>query len=496
MYTLSESFASLTPAITPTVEAKLTQSIADFGVLMPVYVWKETCILLDGYDRDSIIKKLRKEGKTVDDPVIVYQSFATEAEATQFRVDLYRARKTSSDAARIIHAITTPEIMEPLRAAADKRKKSGKSNKTLGSGEPKGRVDAIIAEAVEASKPMVKRLRKVQAERPELLPQVAAGEMTVESAHQEAKKKADARRIKKLVAELPPIPPAKEGELLDTIHCCDVMDGFKKVATGTVDLIVTSPIYPLKAIEYHMKEAGFGRFKNYEEYLAWCNGWMIEGIRTLKWGGRFTINYADCNIPVDERTDNRVIYQCSTDFSNIMRTIADAVYLGRIIWYKQKGNGNRANNGAKITSPRLDSPYEYIDVWQKGSAGLKIDKALIDTTDEEHANLCMGHWYIPPQSKTAKGIHRCPYPMDVPMAVMKLFTTMNAVILDPFMGSGTTACSAKQTHRHFIGFELDPAYVAESIQRLAKITPGNITMNVRQYHRTDEAPEEPKKDGK
>ena len=63
--------------------------------------------------------------------------------------------------------------------------------------------------------------------------------------------------------------------------------------------------------------------------------------------------------------------------------------------------------------------------------------------------------------------HPAPFPVDLPGRCIRLFTYVDDVVLDPFMGSGTTAVAAVQNGRHFLGFETDPSYVALAEQRIA-----------------------------
>jgi hypothetical protein len=64
--------------------------------------------------------------------------------------------------------------------------------------------------------------------------------------------------------------------------------------------------------------------------------------------------------------------------------------------------------------------------------------------------------------------HPAPFPVDLPKRLLELYTYENDVVLDPFMGSGTTAVAAVRTGRHFIGFETDRSYVTRANKRIAE----------------------------
>jgi len=63
--------------------------------------------------------------------------------------------------------------------------------------------------------------------------------------------------------------------------------------------------------------------------------------------------------------------------------------------------------------------------------------------------------------------HSAVFPVDLPKWFIKLFTQPEDVVLDPFIGSGTTAVAALQLGRHFVGVELSPENVATSNERIS-----------------------------
>jgi site-specific DNA-methyltransferase (adenine-specific) len=75
-------------------------------------------------------------------------------------------------------------------------------------------------------------------------------------------------------------------------------------------------------------------------------------------------------------------------------------------------------------------------------------------------------WEIPPESATRVG-HPAPFPIELPSRLIELYTYTGDLVLDPFLGSGTTAVAAVQTGRHYVGYDLDPAYVDAAERRVA-----------------------------
>jgi site-specific DNA-methyltransferase (adenine-specific) len=74
-------------------------------------------------------------------------------------------------------------------------------------------------------------------------------------------------------------------------------------------------------------------------------------------------------------------------------------------------------------------------------------------------------WEIPTESAKRVG-HPAPFPVALPRRFIELFTFEGDVVLDPFMGSGSTAIAAVETGRHYVGYDLDPDYIAIAQERL------------------------------
>ncbi|MGH9078616.1 MAG: DNA-methyltransferase, partial [Acidimicrobiales bacterium] len=73
----------------------------------------------------------------------------------------------------------------------------------------------------------------------------------------------------------------------------------------------------------------------------------------------------------------------------------------------------------------------------------------------------------PSESATRVG-HPAPFPVELPRRLIELYTYRGDLVLDPFMGSGSTALAAIRTERHYVGFDTDEAYVALAERRIAE----------------------------
>jgi site-specific DNA-methyltransferase (adenine-specific) len=87
-------------------------------------------------------------------------------------------------------------------------------------------------------------------------------------------------------------------------------------------------------------------------------------------------------------------------------------------------------------------------------------------TTEDFLEATVDVWEIPAESATRVG-HPAPFPVELPRRLIELYTYAGDLVLDPFIGSGTTAVAAVRTARHFVGFDTDESYVALARRRLA-----------------------------
>src|SRR5690606_15415311 len=81
--------------------------------------------------------------------------------------------------------------------------------------------------------------------------------------------------------------------------------------------------------------------------------------------------------------------------------------------------------------------------------------------------LTLDVWSIPPESARRVG-HPAPFPVDPPEQLIRLYTYAGDLVLDPFMGSGSTLVAAARLGRRYVGYDLDPEYVAIAERRVAE----------------------------
>jgi len=118
-------------------------------------------------------------------------------------------------------------------------------------------------------------------------------------------------------------------------------------------------------------------------------------------------------------------------------------------------------------NPVLRDTHEYILVFSKGSFSRKKPPTAEDTiTREQFMEWTKSVWSISPESARKVG-HPAPFPVDLPYRLIQLYTYKGDIVLDPFMGSGSTAIAALKADRKYVGYEIDPLYIKLSDEKIA-----------------------------
>jgi site-specific DNA-methyltransferase (adenine-specific) len=104
----------------------------------------------------------------------------------------------------------------------------------------------------------------------------------------------------------------------------------------------------------------------------------------------------------------------------------------------------------------------YRDSWKKTSGSRQSD-----ISKQEFMDWTNGLWTFNGEKKTRIG-HPAPFPVELPLRCMKLFSFVGDTVLDPFMGSGSTLVAASRCNRKAMGIEIDPYYCGIAMQRIAE----------------------------
>lgn len=246
-------------------------------------------------------------------------------------------------------------------------------------------------------------------------------------------------------------------EFLNTIidSSCENM---KDIPNNSLHLMITSPPYNVS------KE--YDNDLSLNEYLSLLKNCFTETYRVLVDGGRACINIANIG---------RKPYIPLSDYvSKIMIEIGFNMR-GEIIWNKSAGAGISTAWGSfqSASNPILRDVHEYILIFSKGNYKRERDKNEKEfrhdnITKEEFIEWTKSVWTMNTESAKRIG-HPAPFPEELPNRLIKLFSFTNDIVIDPFMGSGTTAIAAIKNNRNFVGYEINKEYINLANNRILNL---------------------------
>lgn len=312
-----------------------------------------------------------------------------------------------------------------------------------------------------------------------------------------------------------------KADFLNRIVCVDALKGLKQLADNSVDCIVTSP--PYWALRDYKVNGQIGMEKCYEQYIAKLVEIFSEAGRVLKMEGTLWVNINDTysgsgkgawgidkmnpkarNI-TDKVTPNRLHIDIpNKSLIGIPQRFSLAmiengwILRNTIIWKKPNAMPesvkDRFTNDFEYLYFFTKSPNYYFDRQfedfqnstieraERKASSVKMDKGAykgINTEKQKkyYARLLDGQyagrnkrttWEI--ATKSFRGAHFAIFPEDLIETPIKAGCPENGIVLDPFMGSGTTAIVALKLGRNFIGFDLNPEYIELANNRIKKST--------------------------
>ena len=246
----------------------------------------------------------------------------------------------------------------------------------------------------------------------------------------------------------------------------------------SVALMVTSPPY-FVGKEYEnevMLAARSGKVLaevpgSYREYLRLLHDVFGECYRVLEPGGRMAVNVANLGRKPYRSLSGDVI-RIFDDLGLFLR--------GEIIWRKALASSGSCAWGSfrSPANPVLRDVTERIVVASKGRFDRALTAArrrtlglphLVTTNSDEFMEATLDVWNIPAENARRVG-HPAPFPVELPLRLIHLYTYEDDLVLDPFMGSGTTLVAARQTLRRGVGYDIDSEYVQIAEKRLQGAT--------------------------
>jgi site-specific DNA-methyltransferase (adenine-specific) len=231
------------------------------------------------------------------------------------------------------------------------------------------------------------------------------------------------------------------------------------INANSIDLIVTSPPYNVD-IKYNSHDDTM----SYDDYLSFTKEWLAQCYQFIKADGRFCLN-----IPLDKNKGGQ--QSMCADITTITKQVGFK-YHSTIIWNEQNISRRTAwGSWLSAAAPYVIAPVEVIVVlykkeWKKTSGSRKSD-----ITKKEFMEWTNGVWNFMGESKKRVG-HPAPFPVELPKRCIKLFSFVGDIVLDPFLGSGSTLLACLQTGREGIGIDVDKKYCELAKRRL--LTEGHI----------------------
>jgi site-specific DNA-methyltransferase (adenine-specific) len=225
------------------------------------------------------------------------------------------------------------------------------------------------------------------------------------------------------------------------------------IKPGSIDLIVTSPPYNVD-IQYNSHKDDV----SYAEYLQFSKEWLANCFEWLGDSGRLCLN-----VPLDKNKGGQ--QSVGADFTCLAKEIGYQ-YHSTVIW--NEGNISRRTawgSWKSASAPFVIAPVELIIILYKHSWKKLGGSKISDVTRDEFMNWTNGLWTFNGESKKRIG-HPAPFPLELPVRCIKMFSYVGDTVLDPFLGSGTSLIAAAMLERKGIGIDVDERYCKLAEKRI------------------------------
>lgn len=258
---------------------------------------------------------------------------------------------------------------------------------------------------------------------------------------------------------------------LNKVHNMDCLEGLKHIESNSVDVCVTSPPY-----WGQRGDAGIGTEADPREYVANLSTILIEVMRTLKPSGVLWLNLGDSyNTPINWSFEDHIHSTLGADGRGLAPTNSAytknrgsrRAFVDKSVGWLTYGNLLMLPNRVVLALCEAGNLYRGEVIWSKRKA---MPEGRCRRPHRKHEGIYLiakseGHmfrvtppvpsvWDIKPDMNRTP--HTSTFPLDLPVKCIQASGVSSGIVLDPFMGSGTTGLAAKLLGFNYIGFELNP----------------------------------------
>jgi site-specific DNA-methyltransferase (adenine-specific) len=273
--------------------------------------------------------------------------------------------------------------------------------------------------------------------------------------------------------------------IVNTIINGDCVEVMKTLPENSVDLIVCSPPYNAN-IKYDVYNDGLSM----DDYWEFTKNWLTQAFRILKDDGRIAVN-VPIEMNVQER-GGRILF--NAEFWMVMKQVGFK-FFGMVDLTENSPHRVRQTAWGSWMSnsqPYIYNPKECVILSYKNSpkkltkgesqwkgtptevkdeeGNVKTKMFYEDEDKKEFMNLVFGRWEY---FADTKSLTKATFSLDIPSKAIKILTYKNDIVLDPFMGSGTTAVAAETLNRRWIGIELSENYTNIAKERVKPFVASN-----------------------
>lgn len=245
-----------------------------------------------------------------------------------------------------------------------------------------------------------------------------------------------------------------DADYINQIRCGDSRD-LSFIPDGVISLTCTSPMYLGAGMKYDVASDQMTT----EEYIALHRDVWGECHRVTRPGGRIVVNVAN--------SDRKPYVRLNALHASILAEVG-WTDRGEVIWNKpgaSKRGSTAWGSWMSPSAPSLRDQHEYLLVFQKGDGPMKGDKKNATIARQEFMDYTMSVWDINPEFASKTG-HPAPFPVELPMRAIKLWTYRDDLVLDPFNGWGTTCLAAEVLGRRWVGVDKSSDYCDRAKRRI------------------------------